>query len=206
MRQALARLEQGRLIRRRKGQGTFVEETRQHSWLLQSSGGFFQEEVERLGRHVTSDIRRAELRPLPAWAADALGLAPRATGVMLERLRAVDGLVSMLNINYLPERFAKTILSISETDASLYRLLKERHGTEVHGGKRAIEAVPADNALAKLLQLPERAPLLFIQSVSWDESLEPFDCYQAWLRTDRMRIDVDVSPTLRADTYGTTHT
>jgi hypothetical protein len=29
--------------------------------------------------------------------------------------------------------------------------------------------------------------------VAWDADLRPFDCYRAWLRTDRTRIDVQVS-------------
>jgi hypothetical protein len=39
----------------------------------------------------------------------------------------------------------------------------------------------------------------FIESVAWDSDLRPFDCYRAWLRTDRMRIDVQVASS-RADT------
>src|SRR5262249_23150084 len=92
VRQAPGRLEPERLISRRKGQGTFVEGTRPRSWLLQSAEGFFQEEVERMGRRVTSLIRRAERGPLPTWAADALGLARGAHGVTLERVRSIDGL------------------------------------------------------------------------------------------------------------------
>jgi GntR family transcriptional regulator len=195
IRQALGRLERGGLISRRKGRGTFVEATRQPSWLVQSSGGFFQEEVERLGRHVTSAVRRAEVRPFPPWAAQALGLPPHSSGVMLERLRWVDGLVSLFSINYLPERFATTISSMTDANASLYLVLKEQHGVEVAGGRRSIEAVPADDLLAELLQVPARTPLALIQSVSWDAALEPFDCYQCWLRTDRIRIDVDVDVT-----------
>jgi GntR family transcriptional regulator len=197
IRQALARLEQGGLISRRKGHGTFVEATRQPSWLVQSSGGFFQEEVERLGRHVTSAVRRAERRPLPPWAAQALGLPPHTSGVMLERLRWVDGLVSLFSINYLPDQFGATISSMTDANASLYLVLRERHGVEVAGGRRSIEAVPADDLLAELLEVPTYTPLALIQSVSWDATLTPFDCYHCWLRTDRMRIDVDVQVAAR---------
>jgi GntR family transcriptional regulator len=45
VRQALQRLESDGLIQRIKGRGTFVSGSREHSWLLQSSGGFFHEEV-----------------------------------------------------------------------------------------------------------------------------------------------------------------
>jgi DNA-binding GntR family transcriptional regulator len=64
--QALARREQRPLIARRKGQGTFVQRSETRLWRLQSSAGFFQEEVDRFGRTVTSQVLRAERSALPA--------------------------------------------------------------------------------------------------------------------------------------------
>jgi GntR family transcriptional regulator len=192
VRQALGRLEQEGLISRRKGQGTFVEGTQPRSWLLQSSEGFFQEEVDRMGRMVTSKLLRASRGPLPRWACDALGLPAGSEGATLERVRSVDGLVAMYNINHLPPALADTALSL-EANESLYQRLKEREGVEVAGGRRTVEAVRAQERLAELLEVPPGTPLVFIESVSWDRSLQPLDCYQTWLRTDRMRIDIQVA-------------
>jgi GntR family transcriptional regulator len=192
VRQALGRLEQEGLVSRRKGQGTFVQESRPRTWLLQSSGGFFQEEEARTGRRVTSQVRRAERGTLPSWASDALGLEPGETGVTLERIRSSNGLVAIYVVNHLPERFAETVLSL-EADESLYERLRAEHGVEPAGGRRVLEAVPAEALLAELLEVPPHSPLVFIESVIWDRTLQPFDCYQSWLRTDRMKIDVEVA-------------
>jgi hypothetical protein len=35
---------------------------------------------------------------------------------------------------------------------------------------------------------------VYIESVVWDASLKPFHCYRAWVRTDRMRIEIQVVP------------
>jgi GntR family transcriptional regulator len=193
VRQALGRLEQEGLIARRRGQGTFVRGGRPRSWLLQSSEGFFQEEVARMGRMVISKVLRAERGPLPRWACDALGLAQGSIGATLERVRSVDGLVAMYNINHLPAALAPTVLSIEDPDQSLYQRLKERDGIEVAGGRRWLEAVRAGDKLAALLEVDQGAPLVFIESVSWDRTLQPFDVYQTWLRTDRMKIDIQVA-------------
>jgi GntR family transcriptional regulator len=193
VRQALARLEQEGVISRRKGVGTFVNETKQRSWLLQSADGFFQEEAERMGRFVTSVVLRAERAPLPRWAADALSLPARTVGVTLERVRSVDGLVAMYNINHLLERYANTVLSLTDPSESLYQRLRERDGVAVANARRVVEAVPAEERLAELLEVPPHTPLVFIRSVSWDRNLEAFDCYQSWLRTDRMKIDIQVT-------------
>ena len=193
IRQALSRLEQRGLVERRKGQGTFVIERGPRSWLLQSAEGFFQDEVERQGRSVTSDVLRTVVRgPLPMWAASALGLAG-PEGATLARLRRVDGLVAMYVVNHLPPGLGEQVLPLDVTDESLYERIRNRAGLEAAGGRRIVEAVLAEERLAKFLEVSVGAPLLFIESVTWDSNLRPFDCYQSWLRTDRTRIDVLVT-------------
>jgi GntR family transcriptional regulator len=193
IRQALTRLEQRGLINRRKGQGTFVQRSQPGLWLLQSSEGFFQDEVDRSGRTVTSQILRAERGPLPAWACDALELPRGADGATLERLRSVDGEVALYVVNHLPGRLSDAALAITNPNESLYRRLRDRAGVVPHGGRRTLEAIAAEEWLAQLLDLALGAPVAFIESVGWDAELKPFDCYRAWLRTDRTRIDIQVS-------------
>jgi GntR family transcriptional regulator len=193
VRQALAWLEQRSLIDRLKGQGTFVQRNETGLWLLQSSAGFFQEEVDRFGRTVTSRILRAERAQLPAWACDGLELPHGATGATLERLRFIDGAVAMYVINHLPDRLADAALGITNPNESLYRRLRERSHIQPHGGRRTLEAVAAEERLADLLELSAGAPVALIQSIAWDAQRQPFDCYRAWLRTDRTRIDIEVA-------------
>lgn len=200
IRQALARLEQRGLIDRRKGRGTFVR-GEPGMWLLQSSDGFFQDEIDRTRRQVTSQIIRAVREPLPAWACEALELPQGSYGATLERLRAIDGLVALFVVNHLPERLADATLAISNPHESLYRRLHELTGITPHGGRRTLEAIAAAPPLAQLLELEVGAPVAFIESVGWDEDMVPFDCYRAWLRTDRTRIDIQVSGPAAAATH-----
>jgi len=193
VRQALARLEQRGLIDRLKGQGTFVQSAQPGLWLLQSSEGFFHEEVDRLGRTVTSQILRASRGPLPDWACRVLELKPGTVGATLERLRSVDGLVALYVVNHLTEHAAEAALAISNPNESLYRRLRERAGIVPQGGRRTLEAVAAEEWLADMLQLRKGAPVAFIESVAWDAEMRPFDCYRAWLRTDRTRIDIQAA-------------
>jgi GntR family transcriptional regulator len=193
VRQALMRLEQKGLISRRKGHGTFVEGTRPRSWMIQSSEGFFQDEWTRTGSTVTSKLVQAKAGPLPPWACDALGLPLQSHGATLERIRAIDGLVAMYNINHLPPSLADAALAHENPNESLYLRLKERAGVEVAGARRTLESVPAEEKLATMLEVPRGAPLLFVESVSWDINMQPFDCYQGWVRTDRLRIEIEVA-------------
>ena len=196
VRQALSRLEQRGLIDRRKGRGTFVQGRRTGMWLLQSSEGFFQDEVDRLGRTVTSSILRAERSALPAWACSALEVPANSEGATLERLRSIDGLVALYVVNHLAGHVVDAALLIENPNESLYRRLHDHAGVEPCGGRRSLEAIAAPVWLAELLELDPGAPVAFIESVAWDASMRPFDCYRAWLRTDRTSIDIQVSASL----------
>ena len=162
------------------------------SWLLQWAGGLFDDELTRRGITVESTVLRAGVEPLPEWASDALQLGPGAQGVVLERLRRVDGQVALYVVNHLPQEYAAILPEIWRTStASLYWTLREQCGVEVAGSSRILEAVSAPPPLARRLGVPTRSPLVYIQSVTRDATGKPIDCYRAWLRTDRLRIAVE---------------
>jgi GntR family transcriptional regulator len=192
IRQALARLEQEGLVSREKGRGTFVSDSRPRSWLIQSTEGFFHDEFIRAGRAVTSRILRLERIELPRWASDALALPAGSEGMVVERVRSVDGLVALYVINCLPAFTAEAVISL-QPDESLYQRLADAGAISVVGGNRSLQAVTAGAKLAKLLEVDAGAALAYIESVTWDETDRPVDCYRAWLRTDRMRLDIQVS-------------
>lgn len=191
VRQALAELEAEGMIRREKGRGTFVAEPRSTSWLLQSSHGFFEEAVGA-GHAVRSRILRQGLEVLPSWACDALDLAEGSAGVTVERLRWVDDRLVMYVVTHLPADLAEVVLAADLENGSLYRTLEQAKGLSVFGGRRVVESVTGQEELARLLEVEPGAPLLFVESVSWDRDLRPFECYRAWHRADRTKIEVQV--------------
>lgn len=192
IRQALARLEQEGLVSREKGRGTFVSDSRPRSWMIQSTEGFFGDELRRAGRSVSSRILRLDCRELPRWASEALALPSGSEGVVVERVRSVDGLVALYVVNCLSLRTADAVMGL-EPDESLYQRLLAHGGISLAGGRRSLEAVTAGPKLAKLLELKDGDSVVYIESVTWDESGRPIDCYHAWLRTDRMRLEIEVT-------------
>lgn len=192
IRQALARLEQEGLVSREKGRGTFVSGSRPRSWLIQSTEGLFHDEFLRAGRMVSSRVLRLDRAELPRWASDALAQPSGSVGLIVERVRSVDGLVALYVVNCLPA-FAGEAVAGLEQNESLYQRLADKGGIRVVGGNRSVQAVIAGPKLAQLLEVEAGSALAYIESVSWDENDRPVDCYHAWLRTDRMRLDVQVT-------------
>jgi GntR family transcriptional regulator len=190
VRQALHALQSQGLVRREKGRGTFVAQPRTGAWLLQSAHGFY-EEAERGGHAVRSRVRGRDLEPLPEWASAALHLEHGAEGVTVERLRWMDDRLVMFVVSHFPAS-VEALLDADLEHSSLYRVLEERLGLVVSGGRRIVEATRADRELAELLEVEAGAPLLYVEAVSWDERLEPFECYRAWHRADRTKIEVHV--------------
>ena len=118
-----------------------------------------------------------------AWAAAGLGLrlAGAAAGQLrgdLERIRSIDGLKAMYVINCLPERPRRRGRVARGCRIASTGRLRERCGLRAAGGRRVVEAMPAEVASRELLEVEPERPLMLIESVTWDDSGGPFDCYQ----------------------------
>jgi GntR family transcriptional regulator len=191
VRQALGELETEGRLRREQGRGTFVAEPATSSGFLQSSTGF-HEEATRAGHTVVSRVLRMEAELLPHWASDALQVPTGSGGLTIERVRSLDGAVVMYVQNHLVPELGDALAGADLRHASLYGTLRERHGITVAGGRRTVEAVTARDRVADLLDVEENTPLLLVESVSWNADGRPFECYRAWHRSDRSRIEVQV--------------
>jgi GntR family transcriptional regulator len=191
VRQALAELEREGRLRKEKGRGTFVREPRSNAWFLQSAHGFFDEATDA-GRTVSSRVLRRETAPLPAWAALALELPAGSDGLLLERLRSIDGEIVMYVQSYLRPEFAAAIVAADLEHTSLYQLLHDECGVAVGGGRRVVEATTARDDLARLLEIDTGSALLHVEATSVDIERRPFEAYRAWHRSDRTKIAVQV--------------
>ena len=192
VRQALGMLENEGMITRHKGRGTFVTDASTKSWLLQAPGGFFHDELDRLGRPVTSRLLASGVEELPQWAADALALPHRSKGVRLERVREVEEQLALHETSFLPTELAGIVLRGDVEQGSLYELLERERGLRPIGGRRVLEARGAPKQVAEVLEVKRGTPLVYVESVVWDASQTPFHCYRAWVRTDHMRIEIQV--------------
>ena len=107
-------------------------------------------------------------------------------------MRFVHGEPIVLVTAYLPYEPYPKLLEADLANQSLYAFLEREYGVEIAYSHRILEAVPANEHEAELLQVQKGAPLIMLDSVSCLEGDLPIEYYHALHRGDRSRFEVDL--------------
>jgi len=99
-------------------------------------------------------------------AKEYLELQEKEKVVYLERLRYANKTPFALIKSYLPYQYVPDIELIDFTDKSLYQILENSYGLQLHEAQETIEAVKADTRSANLLEIKVGTPLLLNQRVT----------------------------------------
>jgi GntR family transcriptional regulator len=191
VRQAMRDLELEGLIVREKGKGTFVAEPKLREHLFQELTGFYSDMAAR-GQPPVSQVLTQEVIPANRKIAGYLKLKQGAPVIHIDRLRFVDDEPIVLVATYLPREQAPDLLGIDLSQRSLYEYLETTYGIVITRGRRTLEAVPASEYEASLLQVKKGAPLLLLDSVSYLADGTPIEYYHALHRGDRSRFEVEL--------------
>lgn len=191
IRQALQELVREGLVVRHKGRGTFVAEPKLRGSLVQKLTGFY-ENMASQGHPPVSQVLKQEVVPASPEVASYLGIEPGTEVIEIQRLRFVQDEPIVLVTTYLPYALCPDILEADLTHQSLYTLLEQRCRLFIARGRRTIEAVPANEYEASLLNVKKSAPLILLDSVSYLSDGTPVEYYHALHRGDRSRFEVEL--------------
>jgi len=191
IRQALDQLLRDGLIVRVMGKGTFVTEPKIREGLIGSLTGFHEDMVKQ-GYFPTSKTLKQMLITATEKIAAHLEINVGANVIEIRRVRYVNNIPIQLVTTYLPEMLCPSALHADFTHQSLYAYLSATCGIDIASGKRNIQAVLANKEEAKLLEIPLGAPLILLDSVSYDETGSPLEYYHAVHRSDRARFEVNL--------------
>ena len=128
-------------------------------------------------------------------ARELIGSDPGTRCIEIVRLRAVNDEVVAFTKSYIArddEALLEQLRAADLSAVSLYRILGDQFGLRIESGHRSIEAVAASGMLSKLLEVGPGDPLLYIESVARNAAGEVVECFLAWHRADRMKIEIDV--------------
>jgi GntR family transcriptional regulator len=191
VRQALKDLTYEGLLVREKGRGTYVSEPKISEGLIQELTGFY-EDMRVRGNRPVSQVLKQQVTPANSKVAASLSLPAGTPVVEIQRLRFVNKEPIVLVTTYLPNAVCPGLLEADLRQQSLYKFIENECGLFIARGHRTIEAVPADEYEAQLLQVQKGSPLILLDSVSYLEDGMPVEYYHALHRGDRSRFEVEL--------------
>lgn len=191
VRQALGALEHERLLKRRKGLGTFVAEPKIRGRLVQSLTGFHEDMLAQ-GRLPRTVVTHRGKLPADRNVAAQLGIALGTPVVAIERVRTVDTEPIVLVTTYLPADLVSGLEEIDLTDRSLYQTLAESFGLHIDHGRRSVESIRATEEVAERLQVETGEPVLYLRSVTYLADDRAVEYYEAYHRGDRSVLEVEL--------------
>ena len=191
VRQALKELTYEGLLVREKGRGTYVSEPKISEGLVQELTGFYENMLER-GIRPVSQVLKQQVTDANSKVAASLGLPIGTPVVEIRRLRFVNKEPIVLVTTYLPYAICPSLLEADLRQQSLYKFIEAECGLFIARGRRTIEAVPANEYEAQLLQVQKGSPLILLDSVSYLEDGRPVEYYHALHRGDRSRFEVEL--------------
>lgn len=193
VRQAVGELVTEGVLQRMRGKGTFVAKPKFSEQFMESTVGFF-EDLTSHGHSVSSSVLSIDRVEIAGRVRELIG-GSGSHCIEIVRLRAVNDEVVAFTKSYLARDDPGLLEHLRAADlsqASLYRILEESFGLRIESGHRSIEATAAIGMMTKVLNVGPGEPLLYVESVGRDGTGAVVECFRAWHRADRMRIEMDV--------------
>lgn len=184
VRQVLDMLVNEGLIYRQRGRGSFVAHPTLEQGLVRIVN--FTEDMQQRGFRPASKLLSSGLMPAPQDIAEKLHLEPGEELAHLKRLRLADDEPLGIEESYLVHRHCPDILSRSDyATHSLREVLDREYGIRWGRARQVIRAVLASPDLARLLSMPSRSALLFIERISYSQQNIPIEFLRTYYRADR---------------------
>ena len=160
-RHALAGLAQEGIVERRHGVGTFVAPPQIHFNKLLS----YTEQMASLGLVPRSRIVSSGIVKQEQEIAAKLGLSPTCNLIKIERVRSAANEPVALEVCYLSAEEYQVVLDAPLDRTSLFGTLERECGIELAYADEEIDVTFTDHRIAKLLNIPNGAPLLRIRQL-----------------------------------------
>jgi GntR family transcriptional regulator len=191
LRRALDDLVTAGRLRRRQGAGIFAIGPKIAQPLSATS---FTEDMAARGLRPGARVVSFEVIPAGARLGRRLRVSPAAEVVRALRLRLADDEPMALELLHVPAELVPGLDAEELAGSSFYRLLAERYGHPVAGGRQSIEPTVTDREESDLLGVPLHSPALLIERTSRDPHDQVIEFVRSIYRGDRYRIETTIEP------------
>ena len=191
IRQCLKEMEYAGLVRRERGKGTYVTKPKIKRMLTERFSGLHQDMANQ-GYAVTSKILSQKVIKAPVHIAKSLEIPPQKPLVRIERLRFIQGEAMVINRAYLIYDQCPDILTADLSNISLHEILDTKYNIQPISARQSIEACPANEKEAKMLNIKKNTPLILLENIWYANDDTPFEYIESLFRADRMRFEIEL--------------
>ena len=162
----------GAIVRyeRKQGKGTFVKSLKHTRDIRKLEG--FSDSCLRQGIQPGGQMLENRQVLLSDKLCASLGQPAGSQGILISRLRFADQVPVAIEKNYFPMCYL-SLLGQRFDNNSLFQYLKEQEHVTVSRADKRIELCRATSEEGALLQVPSGTPMLFVKSVTYDQSGTP---------------------------------
>jgi GntR family transcriptional regulator len=185
VRHALRNLEEGGLLRREHGRGTFVRSATVVAGVRGLTS--FTDEMKTLALTPGTRLLEANRIEADGEIADALELSAGDPVVQLRRLRLGNGMPIGIQTTHLPEARVPGLFEDAQSVQSLYGWLKDNCGITPVKAKEIYRVGSVAARDAEMIQLPAGTPAFEVERIAYD-ARGPFEYALSTMRADRYEI------------------
>src|SRR6266851_163444 len=185
VRRAIQNLVSRGLVEIRRGKGTFVAAPKLTQELTELSG--FVEDMHALGRKPTARVLGREIVTADTTVAGQLALTKGERVVRIRRVRLADGVPISFDETYLPLEIGKRIITNNLKVEPIFSLLERKYDVPLIEAEYKLDAVAAENGVARALKVKPRSPIFRIERTSYSTGSRPVDYETLHYRGDLVR-------------------
>ncbi len=173
VRRAIQNLVSRGLVEIHRGKGTFVAPPKITHDLKELSG--FVEDMHALGHKPTARVIGKEIVTANATVARQLALTRGERVVRIRRVRLADGVPLSFDETYLPLEIGKKIITNNLKVEPIFSLLERKYDVPLIEAEYKLDAVAAENEVARALKVKPRSPIFRIERTSFSTGSRPVD-------------------------------
>ncbi|GAP22734.1 UTRA domain-containing protein [Leptolinea tardivitalis] len=186
LRKAISTLIEKGLVVQIHGKGTFVGRPEPDQAFAGRLSVY--QDLMLLGIPFTTEVLEQRIMPAPDKQAQLLDLSPAEAVFYLKRLRSVRGEPLVVQESFFPASRFGGLVGEDFTHVGMVETVERRYGIILEWTNNTISVARATTSVASLLGLKIGDPVLFTESILYDDSGNKVETGLAWFRPDRFRL------------------
>lgn len=190
VRQALGDLQKEGLIFKIHGKGTYVSKPKAFQNLAKLQG--FGEAMASMGYETLSRVISQKVVPADKSVAFRLGVEEGELVAEIRRVRYLNRSPISVDVTCVPKAVGERLAKEDLAHRDIFLILENDYGYTLGQAELQIEAVLADDGLARLLQIEEGAPILRIERLTFTADNKPLDYEYLYYRGDAFQYRLSI--------------